>query len=103
MEKVEISEWQMIRDLKESFPGIYARPASLLSVDYAGCPGVWTGGDAEISDGVPIFWTSGCPDSDMYDGPVHGKFVEWLSKRGWGWERHDGEAFVLFPDSHWDF
>ncbi len=98
----EISQSEMIADLRAAFPDLMARPVSEFSRDYASQEGVWTGGgEACMADDAPIFWASESADPDLYDGGAHVGFIAWLKRRGWGVERYDGETFLLFPNSHW--
>ena len=97
--KQEISTEQMLRDIKDSFPTLWAKPLSEFGDSYRGMEGVWTGaGGDEMEDGMPIFMTAS-PDPDFYDGIVNLKFIEWLDKRGWYYELHDGETVHLRPNS----
>ncbi|MFT3720401.1 hypothetical protein [Pseudorhodoferax sp.] len=84
----------MIADLKATYPGIHARP--LAEFGYKPCQhGVWTGGEAALADGEPIFCSLACPDPDRYDGQVHHAFIAWLDRRGWFVENYDGQVFFI--------
>jgi len=85
---------RMIADLKATFPGIHARPLADFIPDWG--QGVWSGGEALMPDGLPIFryyYT----DSDEYEGTVHVGFLAWLERRGWYSEAYDYGTHFLIP------
>ena len=89
------TENELIADLKVTFPGIHARPLS----EY-GAPGwthgVWTGGEALMPDGLPVFSTLHNEMGD-YDGGIHEGFTAWLASRGWYIETYDYGTHFIVP------
>lgn len=92
---IEITESELIADMKATYPGIHARPGVEFSKDFAGT--VWTGGEVEMPDGMPVF-AHLCGEDD-YDGGVHVGFTAWLERRGWYLENYDGATFLAYPIS----
>lgn len=92
---VACSEIELIADMKATYPGIHARPGAEFAKDYTGT--VWTGGEVNMPDGMPIFgYLYG---EDDYDGGVHVGFTAWLEHRGWYLENYDGQTFLAYPIS----
>lgn len=95
--KSKADEDRLIAELLATFPGLCARPLS----DF-GAPGwergVWTGGDAVMPDGLPIFGSLAINDSDYYNGTVHHAFEAWLQDRGWYIENYDGATHFIVPN-----
>lgn len=89
------SEEALLRDLLATYPGIHARPLQEFGAqgfDY----GVWSGGEAEMPDGLPIFTTL-MYGEPTHDGGVHTGFLAWLELRGWYVENYDGETYMIVP------
>jgi hypothetical protein len=95
MERTGASEAALIADLVATFPGIHARP--LREFGAAGFDqGVWTGGEALMPDGLPIF-SPLMQGEDTHDGGVHTGFTAWLEARGWYLENYDGGTYMIVP------
>lgn len=88
-----MSEETLIADLLATFPGIHARPLREFGAK-GWTHGVWTGGEARMPDGLPVFSDIAYAD-DTYDGGVHTGFSAWLEARGWYLERYDELAFFI--------
>ena len=99
MEVIEISQQEMMQDALASFPGLIIRPVGNFASPHTGRMLVCTYEDAEMPDGMPVFWTMECSDPAIYDGHVHHGFVTWMKQRGWRIEHYDGDVFLLFPES----
>jgi hypothetical protein len=90
-------EVQLLADLKATFPGIHARPLREFGAegwDY----GVWTGGEADMPDDMPIFSTMNYGDPE-FNGDVHAGFLAWLAQRGWYIETYDHGTYMIVPIS----
>lgn len=88
-------EPELLADLLATYPGIHARP--LREFGAAGWEhGVWTGGDALMPDGLPIFSTL-MQGEETHDGGVHTGFTAWLEARGWYLECYDGGTYFIVP------
>jgi hypothetical protein len=91
------AEALLLADLAATFPGVFARP--LREHGSAGFDfGVWTGGDAHMPDGMPIFSELLTNEPEYEDG-AHAGFRAWLQQRGWTVENYDGETFFIVPFS----
>lgn len=89
------TEEALIANLIATFPGLHARP--LCEFGAAGWDyGVWTGGEADMPDGLPIFSTL-MQGEDTHDGGVHTGFTSWLEARGWYLECYDGGTYFIVP------
>lgn len=89
------SEEALLRDLHATYPGIHAKPLREFGAqgfDY----GVWSGGEALMPDGLPIFSTL-MYGEETHDGGVHTGFLSWLERRGWYVENWDGGTHLIVP------
>jgi len=86
------TQQELLADMHATFPGLFAKPGIEFGKGYADA--IWTGGEALMPDGHPIFWDLG---DDGYDGGVHQGFTAWLETRGWYLERYDESAFLAYP------
>ena len=90
------SESALIADMKATYPGLKARP--LKEFGYAGFDyGVWSGGEALMPDGLPVFCSMMFHEPDHYDNDVHLAFLAWLEARGWYVENFDGLTHMIVP------
>lgn len=88
-----ITEPELIADLKAAYPKLFVRPLAEFGAQ-GWTEGVWTGGEALMPDGLPIF-TGIHNDCDEYDGFVHAGFAAWLESRGWYIEPYDAGTFFI--------
>lgn len=90
-------ESELIADLKATYPGLHVRPLREFGSDYKEMIGVWTGGEGDMPDGLPIFNSLVHSTDEGYDGGVHDGFTEWLEFRGWYIENYDGQVMFIIP------
>ena len=89
-------EGRLIADLQAAFPDLSVRP--LVEFGLAEWSiGVWTGGDACMSDGEQIFGSLAINDPDRYNGSVHHDFEAWCEQRGWMVQNYDGATHFIVP------
>lgn len=84
---------QLLNDMKANFPGIFARPLYEFGAQHRQSDGIWTGGDASMSDGVRIFGDYDNPATDEMG--IHAGFSKWLANRGWYVESYDAETYLI--------